>query len=142
MTTTQGRYIIDDDATRHDWDRVHLWLTTAYWCAGISRELVERAAVGSSLVVGAYLDGVEVGYLRVVSDCATFAWVCDVFIDEKHRGVGLATAMLRFAMSHPTHQNLRRWVLATRDAHRVYETCGFAPLPFPERWMMYKPGQS
>jgi GNAT superfamily N-acetyltransferase len=130
------RYEIDDDRARLDFERVHGWLTTAYWSPGVSRERVEKAAQESSLVVGAYRDGVQVGYLRVVSDRTTFAWVCDVFVDEAHRGRGLARAMLRFALEHPEYQDLKRWLLATADAHGVYQAEGFEPLPVPERWMM------
>ncbi|MDE2125551.1 MAG: GNAT family N-acetyltransferase [Armatimonadetes bacterium] len=133
---------MDCDASRIDFDRVHAWLTAAYWSPGVSRERVERAAAGSSLLVGAYFGGVQAGYLRVVSDRATFAWICDVWVDKPHRQQGLARAMVRFALDHPEHKGLRRWVLATRDAHRVYAACGFEPLPSPERWMVRQPAQT
>jgi GNAT superfamily N-acetyltransferase len=134
-----GQYEIDDDAARLDFARLHDWLTTSYWSPGISRDRVQRAAAGSSLVVGAYLDDSQIGYLRVVSDRATFAWIADVFVDPDHRGKGIASAMIRLALEHPQHQNLRRWVLATRDAHEVYAKCGFEPLPNPQRFMILKP---
>lgn len=140
---------LDDDLTRIDFDRVHSWLTTSYWSPGIALEKVKRAALGSSLVVGAYrirtgADGVfdpeeQVGYMRVISDKATFAWIADVFVDESARGRGIATAMLQFALNHPEHQGLRRWVLATKDAHSVYAGVGFVPLPEPHRWMIHYP---
>lgn len=139
MKRAHAEYEIDDDARRCDFARVHDWLTHSYWSPAISRERVERAAAGSSLVVGAYLQQSQVGYLRVVSDRATFAWVADVFVEPDHRGKKLATAMLRFALEHPAHQNLRRWVLATRDAHEVYASVGFVPIPNPERFMILKP---
>lgn len=132
-------YEIDENRDRLDFARVHGWLTTTYWSPGIAREKVERAARGSSLVVAAYKDGIQVGYLRIISDRATFAWVCDVFVDEAHRGHGLAKAMVRYALNHPEHQGLRRWVLATLDAHGVYKEVGFTPLPSPERWMIHAP---
>jgi GNAT superfamily N-acetyltransferase len=132
-------YEIDDDPARPDFARVYTWLTNSYWSPGITRERVELAAAGSSLVVGAYLDDVQVGYLRVVSDRATFAWIADVFVDPDHRGKQIANAMLRFALEHPEHQQLRRWILATRDAHEVYSQVGFIPLPHPERFMILKP---
>ena len=103
------------------------------------REKVERAARNSSLVVGAYRGGEQVGYLRLVSDKTTFAWVCDVYVDEVHRGRGIARAMVRFALAHPEHQGLRRWLLATQDAHDIYAACGFKPLDNPERWMFLRP---
>ena len=139
MKRAHGQYEIDDDARRLDFARLHDWLTHSYWSPGITRDRVERAAAGSSLVVGAYLDDRQVGYLRVVSDRATFAWIADVFVDADLRGNGLATAMIRFALEHPQHPDLRRWVLATRDAHDVYTKCGFSPLPNPERFMILKP---
>jgi GNAT superfamily N-acetyltransferase len=130
------RYELDDDLRRLDLERVHGWLTRSYWSPGVSRDVVERAARGSSLVVGAYLDGQQVGYLRVVSDKTTFAWIADVWVDEPHRGHGLARAMVIFALEHAEHQGLRRWVLATRDAHEIYAACGFELLPEPQRWMI------
>ena len=119
-----------------DFARVHAWLSSSYWSPGVSRETVEKAARGSSLVIGAYRGVEQAGYLRVVSDKATFAWVCDVFVDEAHRGRGIAKAMVRFALADPEHQGLRRWLLATRDAHEVYRAVGFKPLPAPEKWMI------
>ncbi len=135
MLTTRNGYEIDDDRERTDFARVHRWLTNAYWSPGVSRELVERSALHSSLVVGAYDGAEQVGYLRVVSDRATFAWIADVFVDSAHRGRGVAHAMLRFALAHPEHQGLRRWLLATRDAQGLYQALGFEPLAAPHRWL-------
>ena len=135
MITRLGEYEIDDALERVDLARVHSWLETTYWSPGVSREIVERAARNSSLVIGAYLDSTQVAYTRIISDRATFAWICDVFVDEPHRAKGLARAMISFALAHPEHQNLRRWLLATRDAHGVYRELGFEPLTNPERWM-------
>ncbi len=136
MRTEQGVYELDDDITRIDFHRVHSWLTATYWSPGIALEKVQRAAEGSSLVLGVYQKSDEengtdrqVGYLRVVSDKATFAWICDVFVEEAHRGRKIASAMVSFALAHPEHQGLRRWMLATRDAHPVYAGVGFIPLP-------------
>lgn len=139
MILSHRGYEIDDSLERVDFARVHGWLTATYWSPGIAREKVERAARGSSLVVGVYKEGAQVGYLRVVSDKATFAWVCDVFVDEAHRGQGVARAMVRFALDHPEHQGLRRWLLATQDAHGVYQGVGFGPLPMPERYLTLRP---
>lgn len=124
---------------RIDFERVHGWLSETYWSPGVSRERVERAARNSAMVVGAYRAGEQVGYLRIVSDRTTFAWICDVFVDESARGRGLARAMVQFALGHPDYQGLRRWVLATRDAHGVYAEIGFEPLPNPEKWMIHVP---
>ncbi len=139
MIVRQGAYEIDEARERLDFPRVQTWLTTAYWSEGIGQAQIERAAAHSSLVVGAYLDDTQAGYLRVVSDRTTFAYICDVFVDSAHRGRGLAKAMVAFALAHPEHQGLRRWLLATRDAHTVYGAVGFEPLPFPERWMLHAP---
>jgi GNAT superfamily N-acetyltransferase len=139
MVKEHGNYQIDDDLARVDFDRVHAWLASSYWSPGVPREKVQKAAQGSSLVVGAYLHGKQAGYMRVVSDRATFAWLCDVFVDEAHRGQGLAKAMVRYAQEHPEHQGLRRWLLATKDAHEVYRSVGFETLPTPEKWMTYIP---
>ena len=134
-----GDYEIDNTFARIDFPRVQTWLAQTYWSPGVGLERVKKAAIGSSLVVGAYLGEAQAGYLRVVSDKTTFAWVCDVYVDEAHRGRGLARAMVNFALEHPEHQGLRRWVLATRDAHGVYREIGFEPLPAPDRWMVYMP---
>ena len=131
MKQHHGQYEIDDELEHLDFTRVHSWLTTTYWSPGVSREKVERAAHYSSLVVGCYLDDKQVAYLRVISDRTTFAWVCDVFVDEDHRGQGLAQKMVHFALEHPDHQGLRRWLLATKDAHGVYRKAGFDALPYP-----------
>ena len=130
---------IAEGLERVDFERVHGWLSTTYWSPGVSREKVERAARNSSLVMGAYRGGVQAGYLRVVSDRATFAWICDVFVASEHRGHGIGRAMVRYALAHPEHQGLRRWLLATADAHGVYAECGFKPIDNPERWMFLRP---
>ena len=130
-----GNIELDTDLSRVQFDRVHRWLETCYWSPNVAMETVLRAASNSSLVIGAYHNGLQVGYMRVVSDRATFAWVCDVFVDDAFRKQGIAKEMVRLALSDPDHQGLRRWVLATRDAHDIYSECGFVPLPMPERWM-------
>ncbi len=129
-------FTIDTSLERIDFDLVHSWLTSSYWSPGVSQERVERAARRSSLVIGAYNESRQLGYCRVISDETSFAWLCDVFVDEAHRGIGIAKEMVRFALAHPDYQGLRRWVLATRDAHDVYRACGFEPLVNPERWMI------
>lgn len=142
MRREHNGYEIDDSPDRIDFERVHGWLTTSYWSPGIAPEKVVKAARGSAMVVGAYRDGVQAGYIRIVSDKTSFAWICDVFVDEAHRGRGLAKAMVRYALEHPDYQGLRRWVLATRDAHGVYREVGFEPLPSPERWMTFVPDET
>lgn len=132
-------YEMSDDPARVDFARVHGWLTTTYWSPGITRPQVEKAAAHSSLVLGAYADGGQTAYLRVVSDLVRIAYVCDVFVDERHRGRGLARALVKLALDHPDCADVRRWLLVTRDAHGVYAEVGFEPLPQPERWMAYLP---
>jgi GNAT superfamily N-acetyltransferase len=126
---------IDTAIERVDFPRVQSWLTTSYWSPGVSLESVEKAARHSTTVIGVYANGDQVGYCRVVSDETTFAWLCDVFVDEKFRGRGVAKAMVRFALDLPYGAELRKWVLATKDAQSVYAECGFTPLEDPTRWM-------
>lgn len=142
MQRPHHEYLLDDDRSRIDLPRVHRWLATTYWSPGVKRDIVDRAMHGSSLVIGVYLAAQQIGYARVVSDKATFAWIADVFVDESHRGKGLGRAMVRFALEHPEHQGLRRWFLATKDAHGVYATLGFEPLPEPQRFMVFRPDPS
>lgn len=139
MNANDAKYEIVEGLARVDFERVHGWLTNTYWSPGVSRVKVERAARNSSLVVNAHGESGQAGYLRVVSDRATFAWICDVYVDEPHRGNGIASAMVRYALAHPEHQGLRRWLLATADAHSVYAGCGFRPIDNPERWMFLRP---
>lgn len=139
MKCLHGEYEIDDDRERIDFTRVHAWLSNTYWSRDIPRENVERAAQHSALTVGAYDKTGQVGFLRVVSDATTFAWVCDVFVEETHRGQGLARAMVQFALNHPDYQGLRRWMLATQDAHGVYAACGFRAIENPDRLMIFRP---
>jgi GNAT superfamily N-acetyltransferase len=129
-------YSIQEGTNQIDFVLVHSWLTVSYWSPGVSLEQVQKAAANSSLVVNVLKGRSQVGYLRVVSDRTTFAWLCDVWVDEAHRGKGIAKAMVRYATAHPDHQGLRRWILATRDAHAIYNACGFTRLPEPERWMV------
>jgi len=130
-----GSYTISDDSNRLDLSAVHAYLSRAYWSDGIPFEVVRRA-VQSSLCVGAYdAAGAQVGLVRVVSDYATFCYVCDVYVLEEHRGRGLSKAMLAMVMDHPKLQGLRRWSLVTADAHGLYRQFGFSPVAQPERHM-------
>jgi predicted N-acetyltransferase YhbS len=124
---------------RIDFEAVHSMLANSYWSPGVSREVVERAAAGSSLVLSAFDGELQVGYLRVISDRATFGYLCDVIVHEDFRGKGIGRDLVRAALSHPDHQGFRRWVLATLDAHGVYTPFGFGALEEPERWMIFRP---
>jgi ribosomal protein S18 acetylase RimI-like enzyme len=129
-----GEYEISADISRIDWVRVHAWLSSSYWTPGISLERIKRGAENSSLVLGVYRASEQVGFLRVVSDKSRFAYLCDVWVDEKHRGRGVAQKMVQYALDHPDYTTCK-WLLATLDAHGVYAKLGFTPLPDPKRWM-------
>jgi GNAT superfamily N-acetyltransferase len=128
---------IATDPDRLDLDRIHHWLSTdAYWALGRSRETMERS-VAASLNFGVYQpDGAQVAYARVVTDLATFAWLCDVYVDRAHRGLGVGTWMVGAVRDHLAPYGMRRILLATLDAHGVYARLGFVPFPNPERLML------
>ena len=119
-------YEISSDPARLDLDAIHGYLVRSYWSPGIPRDVVERA-VRHSLCFGAYsrADGAQVGFTRVVTDHATFAYLCDVYVLEAHQGRGLGKAMMQAASSHPALADARRVMLATRDAHGLYRQFGF-----------------
>src|SRR3954463_3109045 len=128
-------YVISDDPTSLSVDAVHAYLTRSYWAKGIPRETVARA-LANSLCLGIYTaDRQQVGLVRVISDYATFAYLCDVYVLERHRGRGLSKAALRAYESHPRLQNLRRQHLLTQDAHGLYTQFGFRPIAQPDRHM-------
>jgi GNAT superfamily N-acetyltransferase len=137
-TWLRGAYEISTDPGRVDVATVHRFLSTeAYWSPGVPEEVVRRA-IGGSVVFGLYRGRDQVGFTRVVTDKATFAWVCDVFVLPEHRGHGLGKWLMECVMGHPELQGLRRWMLATRDAHGLYRQYGFTDLHdatrFMERW--------
>ncbi len=133
---THNGYLISDDPERLDVDAVHAYLSTeSYWAQGVSREVVERS-LRHSLCLGIYTaERVQVGLVRVVTDYATFAWVCDVYVLEPHRRQGLSKVAISAVMEHPRLQTLRRFTLATRDAHGLYAQFGFTPVTKPESQM-------
>lgn len=118
---------------------IHGFLKTSYWSPNIRRDVVERA-MQNSMVIGAFeaATGQQVAYARLITDRATFAYLCDVFVLETHRGQGLATRMIEILLDHPELQTLRRWCLATWDAQALYAKLGFEPVPV-DRWMHKKP---
>jgi len=135
LTRSLGSYTLSDDPARLDLAALHAYLREAYWSRGLPLSVLERAVAGS-LCIGAYAaGGAQVGFARFVSDYATFCYVCDVYVLEAHAGKGLARAMLTMALEHPRLQGLRRWMLVTRDAHALYEACGFSALAHPGRHM-------
>jgi GNAT superfamily N-acetyltransferase len=130
-------YLIDSDLARMDLDRVHRWLSTdAYWSLGRSRETVETAA-RNSLNIGAFTpDGTQVAYARIVTDHATFAWLCDVYVDPEHRGHGLGKRLTDAVVDTLRPLALKRTMLATLDAHAMYARVGFVPVADPEMLMI------
>ncbi len=133
-----GSYVISTDSDDFDLDVFHRWISEqSYWANGRTRETTE-AAVANSLVFGAYSsEGTMVGAARVVTDCATFGWLCDLFVIEGHRGNGLGRALVEAVVLHPCLYDTKRIILATGDAHGLYEQYGFKELGRPERWMEY-----
>ena len=129
-------YEVSDDPARFDLARAHGWIAReSYWAEGIPFETFAKACAGS-LTVGAYApDGTMAAMARVVTDRATFGWVCDVFVDAAHRGQGLGKQLMAYLKAHPDLQRFRRLHLATRDAHGLYAQFGFGPLTKVESWM-------
>jgi GNAT superfamily N-acetyltransferase len=123
-------YTLSDDPARLDLDVIHGFLAGSYWSPGIPRETVARA-IAHSLCFGVYLGPEQVGFARLVTDRATFAYLADVFVLEPHRGRGLSRALMELVLAHPEVQGLRRWLLATRDAHGLYRKFGFSELANP-----------
>ncbi len=131
---------ISTDSADIDLDVVHGFLSReAYWCRGVPRALLEKA-IANSLCFSAFVDDKQVGFARVVTDRATFAYLCDVFVLQQARGMGVSKAMLAAIDKHADLQGLRRFLLATADAHGLYAQFGFVPLERPQRFMeRYRP---
>jgi GNAT superfamily N-acetyltransferase len=122
---SRGEYVISTDPSRLDLDVLHRFLSEeAYWSPGVSREVVARSIEGS-LNFGLYHHDAQVGFARVVTDYATFAWLADVFVLDEHRGRGLGKWLVEIVLTHPELRDLRRWILGTADAHTLYERFGF-----------------
>ncbi|MDT3725236.1 GNAT family N-acetyltransferase [Streptomyces sp. DSM 41972] len=130
-------YEISTDPARIDAATVHRWLSTdAYWALGRPRE-TQDTAIGGSLNFGVYdtVSGAQVAYARVITDRATFAWLCDVYVDPAVRGKGLGSALVTAVRDEVREYGVRRVLLATHDAHEVYAPLGFRPLERPDQWM-------
>jgi GNAT superfamily N-acetyltransferase len=128
-------YIISTDKARLDVAAIHAYLTRSYWTPGIPKTVVERAIAGA-LCFGLFnASGEQVGFARMITDTATFAYLADVYVLEEHRGKGLGKWMVETILAHPSLQGLRRILLATRDAHELYARFGFEPLATPESFM-------
>jgi GNAT superfamily N-acetyltransferase len=131
---SKGDYEISTDPARIDVAMIHEFLTNSYWAKGIPAEAV-RLSIEKSIPFGVYHGQQQVGFARIISDLATFAYLADVFILPSHRGRGLSLWLMKCIVSHPDLQGLRRWMLATKDAHGLYAKFGFAPVKSPESWM-------
>ena len=135
MEWKNGEFIIDNDKTKLQFDVIQRFLSEeSYWAKNRTPEQT-RTAIEHSICFGLYHKDAQIGFARVVTDRATFAYLGDVFVLDEYRGRGLGKWLMETIVAHPELQGLRRWVLATRDAHGLYEPFGFEPLKFPDRWM-------
>jgi N-acetylglutamate synthase-like GNAT family acetyltransferase len=134
MDFTKNGFIISTEKEKLDIDLIHSFLNRTYWAEGISKEIIRRSIEGS-LCFGVFENDKQVGFARMITDKATFAYLADVFIIEEYRGRGLSKWLMEVIMSHPDLQGLRRMILATKDAHGLYKQFGFAPLINVDRWM-------
>jgi N-acetylglutamate synthase-like GNAT family acetyltransferase len=137
-SAAKDEFTISTDKSKIDIDYVHRFLSQSYWSPGVSLRIVKKAMQGS-MCFGTYDNDKQVGYARVITDKATFAYIADVFIDESYRGRGLGKWLVEIILAHPDLQGLRRIILTTKDAHTLYEKCGFISIPNPERYMVYNP---
>ena len=131
----RGHYVISTERARLDLEVIHDYLSKqSYWAVGRSLETIRRS-IENSVSFGLYEGDQQIGFARVVTDFATFAWVADVFVLEDARGRGLGTWLVEVMLAHPDLRGFRRWTLATKDAHEIYRKFGFSELKRPERWM-------
>ena len=131
----RGEYEISTDPARIDRDAVHRFLADAYWAADRPTDVIDRSLDGS-LTFGLYRGGVQVGMARVVTDFATFAWLCDVYIEPDHRGGGLGQWLIEVVLEHPALREVPRWLLGTSYSHSLYARFGFTAIPEPEKYMI------
>jgi ribosomal protein S18 acetylase RimI-like enzyme len=131
-----GNYNIVDGFGKMDFKRVTEMLECAWWSKGISIGEVKQGAKNSALVVGVFTgDGLQIGYSRVISDKTRFAYILDVYVDERYRRKGIGQSMIRHILSHPELKDVYQWLLITEDAHGVYRKVGFKGLESPDKWM-------
>lgn len=134
MNWEKDGFVISTDGNRLDRDAIHEFLRTSYWAAGIPRDVLDRS-IDFALCFGLYEGDRQIGFARVITDRATFAYLSDVYVLEEYRGRGLATWLMQAVLEHPELQGLRRWMLATHDAHGLYRRVGFGELAHPEYLM-------
>ena len=134
MEWTRDKFTVTTDKARLDREVIVRFLASSYWAENIPRATVDRS-IDNSLCFGLLEENRQIGFARVVTDCATFAYLADVFVLPEHRGAGLGKWLIECVVSHPDLQGLRRWMLGTRDAHGLYRQFGFTPLKRPEIFM-------
>ena len=134
MDFIKDGFTISTDKEKLDIDVIHSFLSRTYWAEGISKEIIRRSIEGS-LCFGVFENDNQVGFARMITDNATFAYLADVFIIEEYRGRGLSKWLMEVIMSHPDLKGLRRMILATKDAHELYKKFGFTLLNNVDRWM-------
>ncbi len=135
MEFHNAEFTISTDKSRLQFDVINKFFAEDSYWAQLRTPLQTRTAIENSICFGMYHDGKQIGFARVVSDQATFAYLGDVFVLSEYRGQGLSKWLMETIIAHPYLQGLRRWILATRDAHGLYEQYGFGPLVYPDRWM-------
>ena len=134
MDFIKDGFTISTEKEKLDIDVIHSFLNRTYWAEGISKEIISRSIEGS-LCFGVFENNKQVGFARMITDKATFAYLADVFIIEEYRGRGLSKWLMEVIMSYPDLQGLRRMILVTKDAHGLYRQFGFTPLINVDRWM-------
>lgn len=140
MVHHRDQFTVTTDPSTFDVEAIHAYLTRSYWAAGISLEVVERA-IRNSLSFGLFEESEQIGFARVITDRATYGYLADVYVLEDYRGHGLAVWLIECICAHPDLQGLRRFALATRDAHGLYAKFGFQPLGDPSKHMeIFRPG--
>ncbi len=134
MEWKQGDFTITDRREDLDLDAIHGFLRVSYWAQGVPKAIVEKA-VDNSLCFGVYRGAQQIGFARTITDRATYAYLADVFVLPEYQGRGLGKWLVSCILAHSDLQGLRRWMLATLDAHELYRQYGFVALPHPERFM-------
>ncbi len=128
------RILISTEKEKLDLDFIHEFLTRAYWAQGRTKKEVQTS-IDHSLNFGVYLDGKQIGFARMLTDYVVFGYLMDVFIIEEHQGKGYAKQLIKTIMEHPDLLQIKRWMLATHDAHELYKQFGFKEIEHPSRWM-------
>lgn len=134
----KGDFIISTDSSKQQVEVIHNFLSSSYWAKDISYKIVEKS-IENSCCFGVFKNGNQIGFARLITDLATFAYLADVFILEEYRGQGLSKWLMDVIIKYPELQGLRKWMLKTSDAHGLYKQYGFVTTEFPERIMEYSP---